>query len=76
MVYNTESTTQRHSAAAANITQADLPAEYQSSREQLERLMAAPVKDYPAIDELIERLESLQLAIKGERGIKGNNPNE
>lgn len=54
----------------------DLPAEYERLRETLEALQAEPVKDFPAIDELIDRLEQLQLAIKGEHGIKGNNPNE
>ena len=54
----------------------NLQAEYAHLREELERLMASPVKDFPAIDELVNRLEMLQLAIKGEHGIKGNNPNE
>jgi len=66
----------RDFAASSSSTEPDLQAEYESSREQLERLMAAPVKDFPAIDELVDRLELLQLAIKGEHGIKGNNPNE
>ena len=54
----------------------NLQAEYAHLREKLERLMASPVKDLPAIDELVNRLEMLQLAFKGEHGIKGNNPNE
>jgi hypothetical protein len=54
----------------------DLPAHYDYLREELERLMAEPVKDFAAIDQLVERLERLQLAIKAQHGIKGNNPNE
>jgi hypothetical protein len=54
----------------------DRTAQYQRLREDLERLMAGPVKDLPAIDQLLDRLERLQLAIKEQHGIKGNNPNE
>lgn len=54
----------------------DLQAEYERLRETLVALDAEPVKDFPAIDVLIDQLEQLQLAIKGEHGVKGNNPNE
>ena len=54
----------------------DLPSEYGRLREELERLMAEPVKDFAAIDQLVDRLERLQLAIKEQHGIKGNNPIE
>jgi hypothetical protein len=54
----------------------DLPAQHERLREELERLMAEPVKDFVAIDQLVDRLERLQLAIKEQHGIKGNNPNE
>jgi hypothetical protein len=54
----------------------DLPVEYDRLREELERLMVEPIKDFPAIDQLVDRLERLQLAIKEQHGIKGNNPNE
>jgi hypothetical protein len=54
----------------------DLPAQYDRLREELERLMAQPVKDFPVIDELVDRLERVQLAIKEQHGIKGNNPFE
>ena len=54
----------------------DLQTEYGHLRDKLERLMAEAVKDFPAIDQLVDRLESIQLRIKGEHGIKGNNPNE
>ena len=54
----------------------DLPAQYERLREEMKRLMAEPVKDFAAIDQLVDRLERLQLAIKEQHGIKGNNPNE
>ncbi|MEO7399723.1 MAG: hypothetical protein ABIV07_02975 [Polaromonas sp.] len=54
----------------------DLRSGYERLREELERRMAEPVKDFARIDELIEQLELIQLAIKGEQGIRGNNPNE
>jgi cell division FtsZ-interacting protein ZapD len=54
----------------------DLKLEYARMRAELQALLEAPVKDYPRIDELVNELERVQLAIKGEHGIKGNNPNE
>lgn len=54
----------------------DLSADYDRLRQELELRMAEPVKDFARIDKLIERLELVQLAIKGEHGVKGNNPNE
>jgi hypothetical protein len=54
----------------------DLQADYTRLREQLEALLAAPVKDYPKIDELVDELERLQLALKAEQGTQGNNPLE
>lgn len=54
----------------------DLEPEYARLRAQLESLQAEAVKDYPRIDQLIDALERLQLAIKERHGIKGNNPNE
>lgn len=53
-----------------------LQARYDELRAELVRLMSAPVKDFLLIDQLIDQLEQLQLAFKGEHGIKGNNPNE
>jgi hypothetical protein len=55
---------------------ARLESRYAELRAQLEALQAAPVKDLARIDLLIDELEKLQLAIKAEHGIKGNNPNE
>lgn len=54
----------------------DLSADYECLRDELERRMAEPVKDFARIDEIIDRLELIQLAIKGEHGVRGNNPNE
>jgi hypothetical protein len=54
----------------------DLESEYDHLREELERLMTEPIKDFPRIDHLVDQLELLQLAIKERHGIKGNNPNE
>ena len=54
----------------------DLEREYDQLREELERLMTEPIKDFPRIDHLVDQLELLQLAIKENHGIKGNNPNE
>ncbi|MFZ3139821.1 hypothetical protein [Polaromonas sp.] len=54
----------------------DLRAEYGQLREELERLLTEPIKDFPRIDDLVDRLERVQLAFKEQHGIKGNNPNE
>ncbi len=45
-------------------------------RQQLEGLLSQPDKDMAGIDRLVNDLERLQLAIKAELGIQGNNPNE
>ena len=51
-------------------------AEYAQLRQRLESLLAQPDKDMAAVDRLVDALERLQLAIKAELGIRGNNPNE
>ena len=51
-------------------------AEYAQLRLQLESLLAQPDKDMAAVDRLVDALERLQLAIKADLGIRGNNPNE
>lgn len=66
----------RRDHPASELIKPDLQSEYVQLREKLQQLMAAPVKDFPAVDELVNQLEMVQLAIKGEHGIKGNNPNE
>ena len=53
-----------------------LQTEYAPLREELERLLTDPVKDFQRIDALVDRLELVQLAFKEQHGIKGNNPNE
>lgn len=53
----------------------DLVSDYARLRAQLQALQTEPVKDFTKIDQLIDQLEQLQLAIKGEHGLKGNNPN-
>jgi len=45
-------------------------------RQQLEGLLNQPDKDMAEVDRLVSALERLQLAIKAELGIRGNNPNE
>lgn len=45
-------------------------------RQQLESILARPDKDMAEVDRLVNELERLQLAIKAELGILGNNPNE
>jgi hypothetical protein len=54
----------------------DLESDYARLRAQLQALQAAPDKDFGRIDRLIDELEKLQLAIKAEHGLQGNNPNE
>jgi hypothetical protein len=54
----------------------DLESAYDRLRAQLQAAQEAPVKDFAEIDLLIEQLEKLQLAIKAQHGIQGNNPNE
>lgn len=53
-----------------------LQAEYDHLRAELQGLMMAPVRDFLRIDQLVDQLELLQLALKAAHGIQGNNPNE
>ena len=53
-----------------------LRANYQHLRARLQRLLAQPEKDMAEVDHLVDDLERLQLDIKAELGIQGNNPNE
>ncbi len=55
---------------------AALQAEYARMRQQLEGLLSQPDKDMVEVDRLVNELERLQLTIKAELGIRGNNPNE
>lgn len=54
----------------------DLKTEYAHLRDELERLLTEPEKDFQRIDALVDQLELVQLAFKEQHGIKGNNPNE
>ena len=49
---------------------------YEQSREALIAEQQKPDKDFARIDGLINALEALQLEIKREHGLNGNNPNE
>jgi hypothetical protein len=51
-------------------------AEYERMRQRLESLLNQPDKDIAEVDRLVNALERLQLAIKAELGIRGNNPIE
>ncbi|NML84059.1 MAG: hypothetical protein HHJ19_00060 [Polaromonas sp.] len=54
----------------------DLTSDYAFLRNRLQTLMAEPVKNFLEIDQIIDELEKIQLAIKVQHGIMGNNPNE
>jgi len=49
---------------------------YVQSRAALVAEQEKPDKDFARIDALINMLEILQLEIKSEHGLQGNNPNE
>ena len=59
-----------------DVANTNLPAEYAHMREELERLLTEPEKNFQRIDALVDELELVQLAFKEQHGIKGNNPNE
>jgi len=54
----------------------DLKSDYARLRAELQALMMQPVKDFLRIDQIVDQLERVQLALKEEHGVKGNNPNE
>lgn len=49
---------------------------YETLRARLRDLMMQPVRDMAAVDSLIDELARVQIDIKAELGVKGNNPNE
>ena len=53
-----------------------LAAEYDRLREELKRLLAAPVRDMNAVSHVIDRLDDVHRNFKAAHGLKGNNPNE
>ena len=54
----------------------ELAAEYDRLRDELKRLLAAPVKDMTAVNRVIDRLDEVHMNFKAAHGLKGNNPNE
>jgi hypothetical protein len=53
-----------------------LRSDYDDLRARLETLLAQPEKDMAEVDHVVDALERIQLDIKSELGIQGNNPNE
>jgi len=53
-----------------------LRSDYSHLRARLESLLAQPEKDWAEVDHLVYALERVQLDIKAELGLQGNNPNE
>ncbi len=53
-----------------------LRSDYNHLRTRLEALLAQPEKDMAEVDHLVDALERVQLDIKAELGLQGNNPNE
>jgi hypothetical protein len=51
-------------------------AEYERLRLRLQSLLAQSNRNLIEVDSLVGDLDRLQLAIKAELGIRGNNPNE
>ncbi|MEY3872208.1 MAG: hypothetical protein RLZZ296_1203, partial [Pseudomonadota bacterium] len=51
-----------------------LRSDYDDLRARLETLLAQPEKDMAEVDHLVDALERVQLDIKAELGIQGNNP--
>lgn len=49
---------------------------YEQMRGELETLLAQPETDMSGVDRLVDDLEFLQLRIKSELGVHGNNPRE
>ena len=53
-----------------------LRSDYDDLRARLEALLAQPEKDMTEVDHVVDALERIQLDIKAELGIQGNNPIE
>ena len=53
-----------------------LRSDYDDLRARLETLLAQPEKDMAEVDHVVDALERIQLDIKAELGIQGNNPIE
>ena len=75
-MHSNTSPTVHNGYVASDAGQPDMQAEYAGLREELERLLTDPVKDFEKIDALVDQLERVQLAFKAQHGVMGNNPNE
>ena len=53
-----------------------LAGRYDALRDELKRLLAAPVKDMAAVADVMDRLDAVHQAFKEAHGLHGNNPNE
>ena len=58
------------------MTADELGAEYDRLRDELKRLLAAPVKDMAAVNHVLDRLDHVHAQFKASHGLQGNNPNE
>jgi len=58
------------------MTVEELAAEYDRLREELKRVLGAPVKDMAAASRLMDELDAVHMAYKEAHGLHGNNPNE
>ena len=54
----------------------ELAREYDRLRDELKVLMAAPVKDMPAVERVMNRLDEVHMQFKATHGLIGNNPIE
>jgi hypothetical protein len=53
-----------------------LAAEYDGLRDELKRLLAAPVRDMVAVNRVLNELDDVHMKFKAAHGLQGNNPNE
>jgi len=53
-----------------------LEAEYDRLREELKRLLRAPVTDMRAVEEVLKQLDEAHMRFKEAHGLHGNNPIE
>jgi len=58
------------------MTSDELAVEYDRLRLEFKRLLAAPVKDMPAVNRILDRLDQVHAEYKASHGLQGNNPNE
>ncbi len=58
------------------MTSEELAREYDRLRDELKRLLAAPVRDMSAVNRVIDELDAVHMQFKAAHGLRGNNPNE